>query len=271
MTHNDLASQLGPRCQVPLGVEETVDFCQTNLKSNGQMSNTCQTHDKPWQWTSLDFRPDNWHQLATKQWQNTNNWQTKNQFWVQPLHLLGFILSQRSILKKLKIPIEYGLLHDLKAQVRLEVQDMGCPEHSQAPVHAKIHWPRFHRHINVYYSNPCKPGTFMRFCRFLKWLITTQLDPNCVFDTWLLGNLRWYLSCVYLILAPRQKMKEGCLQFRMSNIAVSDLHKNGSRWSVQWFPLNSWKGSSSRCFNTVLDQWSLLQPFNYMSTIYFSC
>ena len=33
------------------------------------------------------------------------------------------------------------------------------------------------------------------------------------------------------------------------------------------FLQKGWTGSSSRCFNTVLDEWSLLQPFNYMSTI----
>ena len=32
----------------------------------------------------------------------------------------------------------------------------------------------------------------------------TQLDPNWVVDTWLLGNLWWYLWCVDLILAPGQ-------------------------------------------------------------------
>ena len=143
---------------------------------------------------------------------------------VQPLHLLRFILSQRSILKELKIPIEYGLLHNPKAQVRLEVQDTGCPVQSQAPVHAKIHWPRFDRRpYKCLLFQPMQTRNFHEISRFVKWLIITQLDSNCVFDTWLLGNLWWYLRCVYLILAPREKMKEGCLQFRMSNIAVSDL------------------------------------------------
>ena len=34
------------------------------------------------------------------------------------------------------------------------------------------------------------------------------------------------------------------------------------------FLQKGWTGSSSKCFNTVLDQWSLLQPFNYMSTMF---
>ena len=98
----------------------------------------------------------------------------------KPIHSFG-PASAKDPWKKLKIPVEYGLLsllHNLKVQVRLEVQDMGCPVHSQAPVHAKMHWLRLDRHINAYYSNPCKPGTFMRFkeiSRFLKWL-----SPNLI-------------------------------------------------------------------------------------------
>ena len=51
-----------------------------------------------------------------------------------------------------------------------------------------------YRHINAYYSNPCKPGTSMRFCRFLNDL--QQLDPN-------ISKLcLWYLASWQPVVIP---------------------------------------------------------------------
>ena len=62
---------------------------------------------------------------------------------------------------------------------------------------------------------------------------STQLDPNCVFDTWLLGNL-WYLWCVYLILAPGQTTHSSLLKFCISKLDFG-FSTSDFPWSSWWF------------------------------------
>ena len=131
---------------------------KSNITNVQHLPNSWQTHDTPlWQLTSLDFRPDNW--------EPNNNKTPKID---KPKHSFGLL----------------SLLHNLKAQVRLEVQ--------------------------------------------------AQLDPNCVFDTWLLGNLWWYLWCVYLILAPGQTTHSSLLKFCISKLDLG-FSTSDFPWSLWWF------------------------------------